>query len=422
MADASCALAVRVGWGAVRVASQVLVEGGTRRFSVGPGDDDVTARGGRVGFFLDAQGPHLVFTEGLVGELIRNGETPLTLSQVVQAGLAEETAAGWVVSLGRLDAAKLELGSLTVEALPVRAPPRVPFGHGELDFRFLNTLLAVVAVAGFFALRASFGNQDELDEGEPTSSQRAVFRRVLAATPPPAPRCRVAELPKTRERAKERRAEAGRPKASPSPASEGRRPKPFDVRQALGQALGPGAGKVLAGGGLGEELSKAMGSVVGASDGMGGWAIRGTGTGGDVGGPVGIGRIGVKHGTGPHDVPLGDKTHEGPEISNPVVTICDGSSCLDKEMVRAVIRSHIQQVRYCYEEELRTNPNLAGKVAVRFHVTAAGPVDHAELAQTDVPGTRLPDCLVSRVRTWVFPRTPGGFTVSYPFHFAPAGK
>ncbi len=425
MAETSTALAVRVCWGSVRVASQLLVEQGARRFSVGPGDDDVTARGGRVGFFVDGDGPHLVFTEGLSGELVRNGETPLSLSEVVHEGLAEETAAGWVVALGRLDVARLSVGSLVVEAFPVRAPKRVAAAP-ELDFRFLNTLLSTVLLAVLAVVSASFGSEEELDEEPPPSTQHAVLRRVLTATPPPPVRraSREQEPTKSRERMKERVAEAGRPKRSASPPSEGRRMKPIDLKRVFGDVLGPGAGNVLAGGSLGDDLTQAMGGVVGASDGFGGWAARGNGAGGDVGGPSGIGSIGVKHGTWGHDVVLTKLV--GPPLPEPeptsVVQICDGSACLDKEMVRRVIRSHLGQVRYCYESELRASPTLTGKVAVRFHVAAAGPVDRAEVAQSTVPGTRLPDCLVGRVRTWVFPRTPGGFTVTYPFHFAPAGQ
>ena len=74
----------------------------------------------------------------------------------------------------------------------------------------------------------------------------------------------------------------------------------------------------------------------------------------------------------------------GITYSDPEVT---GS--LDKELIRQVIQSHHDQLKYCYENALTRNPKLTGKVSVRFIITEGGTVGTSNVASP--PPTR---------RTW----------------------
>src|SRR5262249_32797167 len=47
---------------------------------------------------------------------------------------------------------------------------------------------------------------------------------------------------------------------------------------------------------------------------------------------------------------------------------------LDKEIVRRVIRQHLNEVKYCYEQELVRTPTLAGRLLVGFTIAADGRV------------------------------------------------
>jgi TonB family protein len=97
---------------------------------------------------------------------------------------------------------------------------------------------------------------------------------------------------------------------------------------------------------------------------------------------------------------------------------------MDKELIRKVIASHRDQVRYCYELALVQSPSLEGKLSVSFLVNAAGDVPAARVAHSTLSSQTLGECLVSRVRSWKFPSAKGdtgSYRVTYPFVFKPSG-
>jgi hypothetical protein len=194
------------------------------------------------------------------------------------------------------------------------------------------------------------------------------------------------------------------------------------MRQAI---AGLSMGQILGAGGIGNELNRAMGNMVGASNGNGGWTLHGDGMGGDVGGPHGIGGIGKLHGGPVGDPTLRKGTTPGPHIEfEPFGCDAGGQPCLDKETVRRIIRSHVGELRYCYESLLNRYPNLGGKVKVRFAVAQSGDVATSEVAQSTAGVPELGECVAGRVRTWHFP-VPAhsvGYIISYPFLFKTSGE
>src|SRR5437879_1938042 len=52
---------------------------------------------------------------------------------------------------------------------------------------------------------------------------------------------------------------------------------------------------------------------------------------------------------------------------------------LDKEVIRRVIRGHINEVKACYERRLTEKPALQGKVIVAFVVAASGDVSDSKI-------------------------------------------
>lgn len=425
------ALSVTVSWGEHRLASQVLGPSGASRFVVGPQADCdfVAPRAARVEFRRGAEGPTCTFSDGLTGDVLRNGETWLGLSDLVRQGVAEEADGRYQLSLGQGDVVRLELGALTVEALPVRAPRPVTLPLGErLDYQWLNVLLCTVLLGSMLVVRLTLDAAE--GDGEPQGSPAELtrYRRVLVRPEPKPERKPALVQTDTREKkAQKVDAEAGRPKPKPtSAASKGGGPP----RLAVGALFaGLGVKDVLGGGGLGGELNQAMGNVVGANDGLGGWTLRGNGTGGDVGGPLAIGRFGSRHGPpGRYASPALTKTADKDPIpwdngeQFGCVTGAGESGCIDREMIRRVIHEHLGQVRYCYEALLTQHPAMAGKVSVRFMVSATGQVARSEVAQSTVGVPELGECVAGRVRTWAFPVARGQlYTVSYPFVFRPAG-
>ena len=92
---------------------------------------------------------------------------------------------------------------------------------------------------------------------------------------------------------------------------------------------------------------------------------------------------------------------------------------LDKEVIRRVIRRRQSAVRRCYETQLRTKPDLAGKVTVRFIVSSTGSVQTATTSSSTLDDKTTERCLLSVVKRMRFPKPQGGgiVVVNYPFIF-----
>lgn len=92
---------------------------------------------------------------------------------------------------------------------------------------------------------------------------------------------------------------------------------------------------------------------------------------------------------------------------------------LDKDLIRRIVRAHIGEVRYCYNEGLEHDPELAGRVVVDFVIGPEGKVTRS-FAHSDMEGD-VPDCIATAVSHWRFPRPADGEDVSvkYPFVLEP---
>lgn len=100
----------------------------------------------------------------------------------------------------------------------------------------------------------------------------------------------------------------------------------------------------------------------------------------------------------------------------------------DREVIRTVVRSHVEELRRCYQAELSrrhdvdAGPMPTGKVTARWVVGTEGSVTSVELLSV-LPGTseRFNQCVTDFIRTWAFPKPkPRGVAViSYPLVFEP---
>jgi TonB family protein len=97
---------------------------------------------------------------------------------------------------------------------------------------------------------------------------------------------------------------------------------------------------------------------------------------------------------------------------------------LDKEIIRRVIRLHMNEVKYCYEMELTRKSGLEGRVTVRFVVAALGQVLSSVVQSSTLNNPRVEKCVADAVHRWEFPKPVGGgiVIVSYPFNFVSASS
>ncbi|MET0594414.1 MAG: AgmX/PglI C-terminal domain-containing protein, partial [Polyangiaceae bacterium] len=107
-----------------------------------------------------------------------------------------------------------------------------------------------------------------------------------------------------------------------------------------------------------------------------------------------------------------------------------GSATADKtskgrlapEIIQRTIRANYSKFRACYETALGANPDLGGRVQIRFIIAEDGTVQNA----APQCGTTLSDagaiaCIVDGFGKLQFPKPDGGIvTVVYPIMFTPA--
>ncbi len=193
----------------------------------------------------------------------------------------------------------------------------------------------------------------------------------------------------------------------------------------LGAGGPQGLSTVMGGAGLGGELEGAIGnmfgSAVGDSGGFGGLGLKGTGGGGGgVGNTIGVGRLGTRgrgggkygYGTGVSRIRKRGERSVNISVGRPIIM---GS--LSMEIIRQVIHSHRDQIKYCYSKELTRSPNLSGKVSVKFTINPKGYVQQASISSTTLRNSAVERCMTQKIRTWKFPEPKGGgiVIVNYPF-------
>jgi hypothetical protein len=189
---------------------------------------------------------------------------------------------------------------------------------------------------------------------------------------------------------------------------------------------------------LGTEAREALGNLiadqVGDAYGAGGWGPIGTGRGGggdNVRGSdfIGSGKLPTvgrggrgKAGEGYGAKKGGLRQHEA---SNPVNTKgrVRVKGALSKAIIRRVVRRHLNQVRYCYQRELQSKPDLYGRIMVRFMIVGNGQVASSNVQSSTLNNVNVESCITGAVRRWLFPKPQGGGTVivSYPFVLRAAG-
>jgi hypothetical protein len=92
---------------------------------------------------------------------------------------------------------------------------------------------------------------------------------------------------------------------------------------------------------------------------------------------------------------------------------------LDREVIAQYIKSQLGQILYCYERQLSANPQLFGKVAVKFTIAGTGQVETQAIGDTTLKNATVEGCILNKVAKWKFPAPAGGtkVLVTYPFLF-----
>lgn len=89
----------------------------------------------------------------------------------------------------------------------------------------------------------------------------------------------------------------------------------------------------------------------------------------------------------------------------------------------SIIRKYAAGIQYCYDNELKHDPTLEGKVITVITVAANGQVADVSIALDTVGSDEMQACILSQIRGWKFPPIADGSTsFQAPFVFTPPKK
>lgn len=171
------------------------------------------------------------------------------------------------------------------------------------------------------------------------------------------------------------------------------------------------------------------GDEIGSSFGAGGLGLSGIGRGGGGGEGIGLGNIGtLGHGAGTGTGQgfgsgsgrLGGTSRSKPPSVRMGATSVSGK--LPPEVIQRIVRQNFGRFRLCYENALRTSPNMEGRVTVSFVIGTEGNVSGVS-AKTDMSDASIASCVSKAFNNLMFPKPEAGVVkVTYPINFSPGGE
>ncbi|MEM7154194.1 MAG: AgmX/PglI C-terminal domain-containing protein [Myxococcota bacterium] len=319
---------------------------------------------------------------------------------------------------------KLLIGDSTVMfqfAAPKKLPPRLPFPVqfkprvGELwGRRELSTLAAsALGLGSYFTWAAtaeydSSFNLDQIDE-------RFVRAMELVEEKEDEPVPEEEDQDDKLAEEDEEKEKEVKEKPKPDPKKLDKKPEKFS-KQAMKQARNVGIARVLGTyGGPGE--GTVLDVIESTENNLGDLFAQGMTTtmladGGDitpfVPGGEGISLGGSMAGTEGFDM------GEGPELEKKVekrerkvkgrtkATKTDVFGDVDAKGIKAQISRRTSALQHCYNKELRTQPELAGKMTYTISISKMGSVTSVAIEEDTVGSSRVKTCTQAKMRGWRF--------------------
>ena len=351
-------------------------------------------------------------------------------------GLARKSGDRWAIQVAEEQHGRVALGEVTLLWQFVVPPPEAPgpvlpeAARGN-RFRTLDRLFVTVLVisltlhvSAYVALARTPVREEVTLEEIPDRFAKLLIPerkpeppRKREERPAPAPEPRREEKKEEAKKAEEDPAKAAARKAARA-AQVAKAVQSKGILRVLG-AIGPGSGAVADVFGSGGRF----GDVASALSGAGGVAVAtdpsavGGRKGGGQGGTASIGDLATSGGGG-GKVGYGQRSEA--RVSGSVATEAAeiDSSDVDQGKLGAFVRARIGLIKACYENQLKRNPNLKGKIRIRFTILETGGLADVAVIENSLGSPEVASCIVGTMRGWRTPFRPSGtVTVEYPFVF-----
>jgi TonB family protein len=384
-----------------------------------------------------------------------------TLEQLRTSGAARNAGAHWQVKLNDSARGKVVIGDITllfqfVTPPPVQPRPQLPAaarGGFAKSIDWMFTAFVMFSFMSHFGFVVYLENADwEIDKGIgviPPQYADLIFMEEEEPPPPPEPVDQPGDEPTAEAppapKPDNKPAQQGKPNDSAPAGDKSDGDKAAQVAEesaklageaaAAAEALLLGALSSEGGGALADVLAGgavtgnaedvlAQAAGVGVATGSQGGTLR-TRSGGGSGGAVGdLGSLGAAGGGG-KAVDEGKGLSESKPIRGNIKMDAGedigGTGEFDSRLVTAEVKKRLRAIQVCYEQQLRRNPALQGKVTVEFTIEQSGTVSKATATGNTTNDPAVAACVVDTVRRFRFNPGPdgGSVTFSYPFVFAP---
>jgi len=386
----------------------------------------------------------LCFDEGADGR-IQGPQGAADFGALVSQGLAKREGRGFSVPVGEDQRGKLTLGEVTLLWQFVTPPPEAPKpvlpkeakgNHFKsMDRLFVSLLLVSFLLHGglYVALANTELPPDVTLEEIPDRYAKVLIpdRQPAAPVVKEEPKPEAAGEPKAEEKKADQGEKKGdRSAESAEQAAARKAARAAAVAKAVSSkgmlkvlgALGPGTGTGAvadvfgAGGGMTDvatALSGAGGVAVATDPSAGGGGRKGGGQGGaaSIGDLATTGGGAVGYGAKSEAKVSGSVAAEEAEID---------SADIDQQKLGAFVKARFGLIKACYENALKRNPTLKGKISIRFTILETGGLSDIVAAGNSLGSPEVAACIMNTMRTWRTQFRPSGpVTVEYPFVFTP---
>lgn len=174
------------------------------------------------------------------------------------------------------------------------------------------------------------------------------------------------------------------------------------------------------GGGFGSGIGSGSGGG-GEGDGDGGGFGTGIGTGEGPGVPKGGKQRAADIIKEKKDIIVAEIEKEKPQKRDAETTA--NLRKRDESEIYKTIISYVGGLKYLYNNALRKDSTLKGKISAKIIVAQDGKVREATLVSSTLNSKELEEAILSRILKWKFPELLGGdeFSITYTFDFSPVG-
>jgi outer membrane biosynthesis protein TonB len=360
---------------------------------------------------------------------------------LVSQGLANQQQGQYAVAVNDDQRGKIVLGDVTLlwqfVDPPVEAPKTVlPREARGRHFSSLDKLFGTVLVVSFalhtgaYVALANTEVPKELTLEEiPDRYAKVLIPERLPKPPAPPEEKKAEKLAEEKKPVEEKKAEEQKKAESPEQVAAKKAARTAAIAKAVQSkgilkvlgALGPGTGGSAVadvfgtGGGIGD--------VASALSGAGGVAVAndpgaaGGRKGGGQGEAASIGNLATGGGG---KVGYGAKTEVRVSGSVAAEEAEVDSADIDQAKLASFVKARMGLIKACYENALKRNPSLKGKIAIRFTILETGALADVTPAQNGLGSPEVASCIVNTMRSWRTQFRPSGpVTVEYPFVFQP---